>query len=151
MTQDNIDVVPEFFLTRWMRSLCWLMPSTAWAVIGLVLLACALAAFLLLLLGGSAPVRRGAFVAALVSLLLSLSCLGLSFWQRADYAAEDSAIITRAVSTVKSSPSDSTAKDLFVLHEGTKVTVIDELGSWLNIELSDGRQGWISSSDLEII
>ena len=63
-----------------------------------------------------------------------------------DYAAEDSAIITRAVSTVKSSPSDSTAKDLFVLHEGTKVTVIDELGSWLNIELSDGRQGWISSS-----
>lgn len=151
MTQDNIDVVPEFFLTRWMRSLCWLMPSTAWAVIGLVLLACALASFLLLLLGGSAPVRRGAFAAALVSLLLSLSCLGLSFWQRADYAAEDSAIITRAVSTVKSSPSDSTAKDLFVLHEGTKVTVIDELGSWLNIELSDGRQGWISSSDLEII
>ena len=134
-----------------MRSLCWLMPSTAWAVIGLVLLASALAAFLLMLLGSSAPARRGAFVAALVSLLLSLCCLGLSFWQRADYAAEDSAIITRAVSTVKSSPSDSTAKDLFVLHEGTKVTVIDELGSWLNIELSDGRQGWISSSDLEII
>ena len=95
--------------------------------------------------------RRGGFVAMIVAFVLSLSCLGLAFWQRADYAKEDSAIVTRAVTTVRSSPSDSTAKDLFVLHEGTKVTVIDELGSWLNIELSDGRQGWITASDLEII
>ena len=149
--QDNIEVVPEFFLTRWMRSLCWLMPSDSWSVLGLVLLALALAMLLLFLLGRDVSARRGGFVAMIVAFVLSLSCLGLAFWQRADYAKEDSAIVTRAVTTVRSSPSDSTAKDLFVLHEGTKVTVIDELGSWLNIELSDGRQGWITASDLEII
>ena len=151
MIQDNIEVVPEFFLTRWMRSLCWLMPSDSWSVLGLVLLALALAMLLLFLLGRDVSARRGGFVAMIVAFVLSLSCLGLAFWQRADYAKEDSAIVTRAVTTVRSSPSDSTAKDLFVLHEGTKVTVIDELGSWLNIELSDGRQGWITASDLEII
>ena len=151
MIQDNIEVVPEFFLTRWMRSLCWLMSSTVWAVLGLVLLASALLACLLFLLGRSSSGRKAAFAALIVSLVLSLACLGLSFWQRADYARADSAIITRAVTTVRSSPSDNTAKDLFVLHEGTKVTVVDELGSWLNIELSDGRQGWIASSDLEVI
>ena len=43
------------------------------------------------------------------------------------------------------------AKDLFVLHEGTKVKVIDSVGSWNNIELADGRQGWIPSSDIEMI
>lgn len=42
-------------------------------------------------------------------------------------------------------------KDLFVIHEGTKVTILDEVGSWRNISLADGRQGWIPASDIEII
>ena len=151
MIQDNIEVVPEFFLTRWMRGLCWLMPSDTWAVLGLVLLAAAMAMLLLFLLGGASSARRTGFVLMIVALVLALSCSSLAFWQRADYAREDAAVITRAVTTVRSSPSDSTAKDLFVLHEGTRVMVIDELGSWLNIELSDGRQGWITAADLEII
>ena len=151
MIQDNIEVVPEFFLTRWMRGLCWLMPSDTWAVLGLVLLAAAMAMLLLFLLGSGSSARRTGFVSMIVALVLALSCSSLAFWQRADYAREDAAVITRAVTTVRSSPSDSTAKDLFVLHEGTRVMVIDELGSWLNIELSDGRQGWIAAADLEII
>jgi SH3-like domain-containing protein len=63
----------------------------------------------------------------------------------------DKAIIMKPVSSVKSSPSGDSAKDLFVLHEGTKVQVLDNVGGWSNIELSDGRQGWLPSSDIEII
>lgn len=151
MIQDKIEEIPEFFLTRWLRGLCWLLPSGVWAATGLVLLALALAFLLLFLLGNSVSGRKAAFVLSIVCLVLSLTGIGLSFWQRSDYIHEDSAIVTRAVSTVRSSPSDSTAKDLFVLHEGTKVKVLDEFGTWLNIELSDGRQGWIASADLEMI
>ena len=151
MTQDNIETVPEFFLSRWMRSLCWMMPSDSWAIAGVVLFALALGMLLLFLLGRSAASRRSGFVCMIVAFVLSLACLSFSFWQKADYAKEDTAVVTRAVTTAKSSPSDGTAKDLFVLHEGTVVTVVDELGQWLNIELSDGRQGWIPASDLEII
>jgi SH3-like domain-containing protein len=63
----------------------------------------------------------------------------------------DSAIITRPVVSVKSSPSAEASTDLFILHEGTKVGVIDDVGTWKNIELADGRQGWIKSSDMEVI
>ena len=55
------------------------------------------------------------------------------------------------VAPVKSSPSDGQTTDLFVLHEGTKVTVLDSVGAWRNIRLSDGRQGWIAAGDIEII
>ncbi len=57
----------------------------------------------------------------------------------------------RPVTSAKSSPSSGSAKDLFILHEGTKVTILDQVGSWNNIQLADGRQGWIQSDDMEII
>jgi SH3-like domain-containing protein len=57
----------------------------------------------------------------------------------------------KPVTSVKSSPGGGTSKDLFVLHEGTKVRILDQIGDWQNIELSDGRQGWLPASDMEII
>ena len=67
------------------------------------------------------------------------------------YIKADYAIVMRPVSSVKSSPSAESSKDLFVLHEGTKVSILDSVGKWYNISLSDGRQGWIPESDIEII
>ena len=55
------------------------------------------------------------------------------------------------MTSVRSSPSSESAKDLFVLHEGTKVRIIDKVGEWSNIELADGRQGWMLSQDMEVI
>ena len=57
----------------------------------------------------------------------------------------------RPVTSVKSSPSESSAKDLFILHEGTRVKILDNVGSFTQIEIADGRQGWIPIADLEII
>ena len=63
----------------------------------------------------------------------------------------DDAVVMRPVTSVKSSPSSEASTDLFILHEGTKVKIIDAVGSWNNIELADGRQGWIQSGDIEVI
>ncbi|RLF30744.1 MAG: hypothetical protein DRM98_06385, partial [Thermoplasmata archaeon] len=41
--------------------------------------------------------------------------------------------------------------ELFIVHEGTKVQVLDQDNDWSKIELIDGKQGWIPSGDLEII
>ena len=59
--------------------------------------------------------------------------------------------MTRPFVSVKSSPGADASKDLFILHEGTKVKIVDSVGSWYNIELADGRQGWMQVSDIEII
>ncbi len=57
----------------------------------------------------------------------------------------------RPVTSAKSSPSESGAKDLFILHEGTKVKILDNVAGYASIELADGRQGWIPASDIEVI
>ena len=149
--QDKIEPVPEFLLKSVARKVCYVMGSNAWAVIFLVLLAAALVMGLLFLLGSSVGKRRAGFYCGIVLLLLSAGALSFSIWQKSDSVKTDTAIVMSPVSSVKSSPSSGSSKDLFVIHEGTKVTILDEVGTWRNISLADGRQGWIPASDIEII
>ena len=149
--QDRIEPVPEFILKTWVRELCYGLDSDTWAVAGLVFLVVTAAALLLLFLSSSLALRRTGFFSAIVFLLLTVMAITFSFWQKADYMRKDGAIIMTPVVSVKSSPSSEASTDLFILHEGTKVLIIDEVGEWRNIELADGRQGWMRSSDMSII
>ncbi len=149
--QDKIEPVPEFILKSFARKVSYLLDSDAWAYVFLAMFALTLALVLMFLLSSSLSRRRLGFYGAIVFLILSLSSLSFSCWQKADYNKADSAIVMAPVSSVKSSPSADSAKDLFIVHEGTKVTVIDEVGDWKNVSLADGRQGWIPSRDLETI
>ncbi len=149
--QDKIEAVPEFFLEVWGRKICWLLPSDTWATLFLLLFAAALGCVLLFLLGRSVAARKTGFICGIVALVIALLCLDFAFWQRTDYHKADGAIVTRPVTTVQSSPGRDSAKDLFVLHEGTKVKVLDSVGEWRNIELADGRQGWLPEADLDVI
>ncbi len=149
--QDKIEPVPEFILKSVAKKVCYVMSSNAWATIFLVLFAAALVMGLLYMLGASVGRRRIGFYCGIVLLLFSIGALSFSVWQKSDSLKSDTAIVMSPVSSVKSSPSSGSSKDLFVIHEGTKVTILDEVGSWKNISLADGRQGWIPSSDLEVI
>lgn len=151
MIQDRIDPVPDFILKVWAKDLCWLMDSDGWAVAFIIMFALMLAMILLFVLSPSVAGRRTGFFTGIVFLLLAIMSLSFSLWQKNDYMKADKAIVMRPVSSVKSSPSSEASQDLFVLHEGTKVDILDQVGSWSNVELADGRQGWIRTSDIEKI
>ena len=151
LTQDRIDEVPEFFLKSWRRSACYLLPANVWAILGLALLAGTLALVLLFLLGSTSGRRRLGFFGGIVLLLLTLVAWDFSRTQREEAQRQDMAVVMRPVSSVKSSPSENSAKDLFILHEGTRVRILDNVSGYANIELADGRQGWIPSGDIEVI
>ena len=151
MIQDRIEPVPEFVLKAWFRDLCYIMDSDSWAVCFIVLLAFTLALVLVFLLAPAPGGRRAGFFTGIVTLMLAAMSLSFSVWQRNEYTDAAKAIVMRPVTSVKSSPAAGASTDLFILHEGTKVKIIDEVGSWNNIELADGRQGWIPSTDIERI
>jgi tetratricopeptide (TPR) repeat protein len=149
--RDRIDVVPEFFLVSMIRNLGWKMDSNSWAVLSIILFAGFLAMLLLYRLGRSASSRKTGFFVGIVLLLLFAGALGFASWQKSDFMKADEAIVVSPVVSIKSAPGAENSKDLFILHEGTKVRLLDSVGSWLNIELSDGRQGWIMSENVENI
>ena len=85
--------------------------------------------------------------------LLLLSAFGNFFaWQRKTILANhDAAIVMKEVVSVKLSPTLKSA-DACIIHEGTKVSVTDhDMKDWLGIRLSDGREGWVQSKDVEEI
>ncbi len=146
--QDRIEEVPEFFLEVWGRKACWLLPSGVWAALCIVFFALTLGMVLLFLIGRGGA-RKAGFFTGIATLMLTLLCLDFAFWQRTDALKHDGAIITDAVTEVKSSPGSGVS--LFVLHEGTRVKLLEQVGDWENIELADGRQGWLRRSSFEII
>ena len=149
--QDRIDPVPELILKTWTRKLCYLADSETWAVLCLVFFACTLAFVIVFLRGRQTGWRRFGFFAGIAMLIVSVMCFSFSIWQKKDYMRADEAIVMRPVASVKSSPSGEASTDLFILHEGTKVRLLDQVGTWSNIELADGRQGWMRTQDFEII
>jgi SH3-like domain-containing protein len=63
----------------------------------------------------------------------------------------DTAIIMSPSVTVKSTPTSS-GTDLFIIHEGRKVQILDSsMKEWVEIRLEDGNTGWVPVNVMEII
>lgn len=149
--KDNIEPVPEFFLKEWFRNISQLLGSDAWAVVFIVMLALTLGLLLVFLLSPSVVWRRVGFFAGILALILMVAALSFSIWQKDSLLSHDEAVVMKMETSVKSSPTSDNSTDLFRLHEGTKVKVLESMGIWTNISIADGRQGWIKTSDIERI
>ena len=66
------------------------------------------------------------------------------------FNAHDEAIIMEQTITVKSSPEQQSV-DKMLLHEGTKVDVLDVYSDWTKIRIADGTTGWCLSESIERI
>ena len=149
-TLDKIDVLPEFIVSTWIKDIRNLMSSNGWGytAVGLFAVVC-----ILLLLFKFAPTTGGrklSFVLACVVFLFFIFAVLFAFSLRAKAKSEDNAVVMVPVSNVKSAP-NSTGNNLFILHEGSKVEILEQAGKWCRIEISDGRQGWLEGKDIEVI
>lgn len=148
--QDKIDVVPTFFLNRWVNTLRLTVTGNAWAVLSVVFFALTLAGAVLYLLAGGLLWRKAGFYGAIVSLCLFFFSFHAAAKARNNRLNPDRAVIMSGAAPVKSSP-DVGSKDIFVLHEGTRVRVKDALGDYREIVIADGNKGWILATSIEMI
>ncbi|MFH1212706.1 MAG: tetratricopeptide repeat protein [Candidatus Neomarinimicrobiota bacterium] len=145
--KDKIDVPPPFFLLRWNERLVNLWDARGWAGLFSVLLLLAVTGFAVLLnfdLGRLRPVLKSASLALGLLSLLVILLFGQKY--RIETAADQGIIISSAVSSLAAPQAAST--ELFIVHEGTKVKILDVDEDWLKIELVDGKQGWVPASDI---
>lgn len=147
---DQIEIMPEFFLTTWMRNLRHSLSSNAWAWLSLLMFAVALAAVMLFLLASGIKLRKTGFYVGIIGAVLFIFTLSFSLTQRKQLIDSNDAVIMHSAVPVKSSP-DNESRDMFILHEGTMVEIVGTLGDWREILLTDGNKGWIQAAVIEVI
>lgn len=150
LTIDKIEKVPKLFYERWWQNLLNTASADEWATV-------AISAFIILLAGAglfffSGPVflRKAGFYAGLLAVIITVFSLMFAVKQHNNRVKDKAAIVFNPAITVKSSP-DKSSVDLFVLHEGTKVYILDKLGKWYEIKIDNGSVGWIKQEAVEVI
>ena len=149
-TKDNIEEIPTFFLITWVRDVRNLMGCNAWTIISLLTLALALLAMLVYLLAERMSLRKSGFYCMCVAALIFTVSTIFAYQTHQALVNSNEAVIMSSAVPVKSSP-DRAATDLFVVHEGTKLSLGERIDGWVEIRIADGRKGWIETSRIEII
>lgn len=149
-TKDNIKQLPEFFFVRWIKDVRGWMNCDSWTILSLLSFVVAVVALLIYLLMRRVAWRKSGFYLMSVALILFITTTLFAVSSRNYLTAHDRAVVISGAVSVKSSP-DKNATELFVLHEGTELNVGGEDGVWLEVQIADGRTGWIEENHIEKI
>jgi tetratricopeptide (TPR) repeat protein len=150
MTIDAFNKVPIVGFSRITNNIVNTFKVDTWAkiAVGCVLL------FVIIFLGYhfsySTSKKRIAFVTSIISLFLGCFSVVMAFQKTALNKKDNPAIVFTQESRVMSEANKS-SEEVFRLHEGTKVQVIEAYEDWKKIQLSDNSIGWISSKDIKLL
>lgn len=150
MTIDVIEELPKTYFQRFSINVIQKLNFDTWAFIAVI--ASFMVSLLFLLYYFSTSPKKKLFY--FNTTILTIFVLGISvFFAFNNYKTvkkNRTAIIFSEKADIKNAPSAS-GEEVFELHEGTKVIVLDELDNWKKIKIADGKIGWIYSDNLKEI
>jgi tetratricopeptide (TPR) repeat protein len=147
---DKFEEIPELFFVKWFDFLSLLLSTNTWAVISLISFLLFLILLSVYIYSAGYRIKVLGFWFALLFLIISASSLTFTIRNKSLVYNSNRAVIFAPSLNGKSSP-DNSGTDLFILHEGSKVTIEDQVGEWYEIKLTDGNKGWVPSNSLTII
>lgn len=147
---DKVDAIPELFIYRWLESLLTMvsLETLLWLMYALFLIS--LGSFSFFLFADTYEQKRYSLMTGMVCSVLLIFGISNFLVQSYREVNTEFAIIMTDIANIKSAP-DSKGNDLFVLHRGLKVEVLDNVNSWRKIRLADGKVGWIPEQEIETI
>lgn len=150
-TPDKQAETSEMFFITWWKQAAMALPLPAYALIAVACFILLLLSLLLCIFLRDVSWRKRCLHAAGICLVICLLANLALFTQYNLLARHDGAIVIAPSLTVKSSP-DERSMDLFIVHEGTKLRILDNsMSQWLEVKLEEGKQGWVPRTALEII
>jgi tetratricopeptide (TPR) repeat protein len=150
MTIDVIEELPKTFLQRLSANFIEKLPYDTWALIAVIASFLAALLFLLYYFSYSSNKKLFYFNISIFAVFILVLSVFFAFHNYNIIQKNRAAIIFVAKVEIKNAPSTS-SEEVFELHEGTKVMVLDELDNWKKIKIADGKVGWIYADDLKEI
>lgn len=150
-TIDRITPKHEMIIVAIFKKLINLMSVNSWSIVCISLFIVSFVFISLFFFSNILSLRKiGLFMFVLCILLCILGNI-CAYQQRSFSMNYSNGVVMSPAVTVKSTPTDS-GNDLFVIHEGTCVEIKDSsMKDWLEIQIADGKLGWIPKKTLELI
>jgi len=149
-TVDRIDSISEFMLKRWVQSFASILSSNVWAYLSITAFIFFLIFALFFLFSRNISFKKSALIIATLLIISTTIFFVSASLQKQKIENNKEAIIFKPSVTVYSTPSEN-GTELFLLHEGTKVNIIENIGSWYRIQIADGNDGWLEEDNIRII
>ena len=145
---DAIDPLPKTIFYKWYHSISDLLTFDGWAYtsvfMGIVFVVC----FLVYYFSYSEIIKRIFFVSSTISIFFLGMSLSMAFSTYEDAINNNPAIIFAESTDVREAP-NLRSEISFMLHEGTKVQILERDVDWGLIEIANGKEGWIPLTDLK--
>lgn len=149
------------FLGNSLDSAASAMRSDAWAWIALGAFVLTVSGVLLYLFSGKVGLRKLGFFGGIATLIICGISIFFATRSAAISLADDAAVIispSTILSTTPRAPRDR-SQEAMLLHEGTKVQILDSVRSttdsisstWYDVRIDNTHRAWINSADVERI
>ena len=92
--------------------------------------------------------KKIGFVAGLVLIMFSILPFYIAMDSSKIEKSSGLAVIMTDEVNLRSAP-DEVSSSIFLLHEGTSVELLDQIGEWYKVKLLNGEQGWLPMNVLE--
>ncbi|WP_428330885.1 tetratricopeptide repeat protein [Mucilaginibacter sp.] len=149
-TTDKIDEAPEFFITRWWRGFILGFSLNTLALLSILFILAASGVLILYFFANAVLLKKVSFFSSIALFFVGAIFVFIGNRQTNYTSAHKEAIVFSSSTNVKSSPVDKAAT-LFVIHDGTKVNILDSSNGWAKIKLLNSNEGWIRSADIKAI
>ena len=150
-TKDEVAENYEVFLVSWINAVVNLLGINAWSTIGVVSFIILLISVFVFLFNGREKMRKTMLVFAVLSLFVTIfaNSSALHLYNKMNDSTQ--AVVMREEVSLKSTP-DNLGTVLVKIHEGRKVTIVDDtMSEWKEVELEDGTVGWLQAALIERI
>ena len=150
MAIDDIKIIPKVGFHKLIQDFTSTYYYDTWAWIAVALALVFFLFFLGYYFSGTTLKKRIFFTGMFVILLGITLSVSAGIFERNRLENEKPAIVFAETAPVKSEPKTA-SPDSFILHEGTKVYILESIANWKKIELTDETTGWIESSAIKEI
>lgn len=147
MAIDEVKEVPKVGFNKLLQDLTSSYHYDTWAWIAIVFSFFFLGFFAGYYFSTTAFKKRIYFTGMFLVLTGILISISSGMYEKNRIANEKPAIVFAETVNVKSEPK-AAGPNAFVLHEGTKVTILESIANWKKIQLADETTGWIDSESI---
>jgi hypothetical protein len=147
---DRIEVVPVFFLKTWWFNMLNTFNEKQWTIINISMFLVFLVFIIILLTTKKPSLKKLSFSFAIIFIILSFVSGLIGYRSYQIKTKHSTAIIFTPTVNIKSAPDDKSST-IFILHQGTKVKLLDETPNWQKVKIGNGSEGWLLKDDFEVI